>query len=173
MIGKSWILLFIAAALFPALHLIVYAAILRKLPIFSREKPIFLSHFSSACLCSAAALGFAFYDLTGDSIAAAVTVVFAHGIYSLSFLELWSLSQISYSREILVLAGQKGQLKRSAPPAALVQVGHAKKAGRLDSLLSLNIINYQGDTINLTPKGMILARTLQLMAWFANLRQTG
>ena len=173
MTGESWGFLLIATMLYFPLHLALYVAILRNLPTFSKEKPIFLYHFASACLCSGIAFAFALYDQSDESIATAVIVIFAHGIYSLSFLELWSLSQISYSREILVLAERQGRLDESKPHAALVLVGDTKKTGRLESLLRLKIIENNGDEINLAPKGIILARILRLMAWFANLRQTG
>ncbi len=168
-----WFAYYIAAILYLSLHMAVYVIFLRKVPSFAKEKWIFLYHLVSVCVLCVMAFTSVLNDLTGTGTAAATSVVFAHGIYSLSFLELWSLSQISYSREILALAARQDGLAMFPPPVELVRIGDRKKAGRLNSLLHLKLIRRDGNTIHLTMQGRVVAWTLRSVSWFANLKHTG
>lgn len=156
-----------------ALHVVIYFAALRRLSSFSEERTIFFYHFFSALFCTAAGVVFSLYLQTPENLAAATALIFAHGVYSLSFLELWSLSQISYSREILLLAANEGHLQRFPPPASLVSTGDSKKVGRLDSLFRLGLLRHTGEYVMLTPKGSAIAGILRLVAWFPNLKRMG
>jgi hypothetical protein len=68
-----------------------------------------------------------------------------HGIYSLSFLELWSLSRGSYSLSILAAVERDPSLQSllldTANPGA---IGQQKRNARLISLQQLGLLNQQG-----------------------------
>src|SRR5271170_8479003 len=83
-----------------ACHLVAYALVLRWIPFFRTEFGIFALHVASFLgLLAAVALR----PTNGPGLAAPRIVLgmSLHGIYSLSFLELWSLTQGSYSLAIL------------------------------------------------------------------------
>jgi hypothetical protein len=85
-----------AFAVYLIAHLAAYVAWLRRLALLRTEKGIFLYHFVSAVITGLAAIAAAFIDPAGFGFAGFVIVLSAHGIYSLSFLELWSLAQGGY-----------------------------------------------------------------------------
>ena len=156
-----------------ALHFLAYVLILRKLALFGLEKSIFLYHVISAFLFFCAVLLSMLRDASQEHIVVAVAVICLHGIYSLTFLELWTLSQISFSREVLIRIAKQGSLKMSPPPADLVQIGESKKAGRLDVMLQLNLIEREDSHFHLTRRGRLVSAALATIAWLANLTATG
>lgn len=164
---------FLLSVAYLALHLTSYALVLRRLPVFELERSIFLYHFVSAFVFSSCALLVVINDPTEERVGAAVAVICAHGIYSLTFLELWTLSQISYSREVLGLAERRGSLRVSPPPPELVLIGDEKKAGRLDAMIKLQLLRREGNVFQLTPRGRLVSKALGILAWLANLKQTG
>ena len=88
-------------ALYLAAHLLLYVAVLRHLPAFRREQTIFAYHALSAVLVTASAVVVPLALGTGFDAEWFVAVVALHGIYSVSFLELWSLAEGGYSLQIL------------------------------------------------------------------------
>ena len=96
-------LMLLAAALgYILLHAGLYFAVLRRIPACVTERGVFLYHFASAVCFSVAALTlWLFVPASGASFPFVVGVVMLHGIYSLSFLEIWSLTEGSYSLQIM------------------------------------------------------------------------
>lgn len=167
--ANYWLL----SAIYLALHFGAYALTLRKLPPFKLEKFIFLYHFISALLFSCVVLLGLVNHMTEQHIAAAVSVVCAHGIYSLTFLELWTLSQISFSRELLIHIETYGSLEICPPPAHLVLLGESKKVERLHAMLRLQLIALEDNQFHLTSRGRLVSSVLAAIAWLANLNKTG
>ena len=106
----------IVALVWLACHFLIYAAVLRDMPLFQTERGIFLYHLTSAAVFMAAALVILPIRRDGEAFSVASALVAAHGIYSISFLELWSLAQGSYSLSIM----GRGRSDRSRPGPSLL-----------------------------------------------------
>ena len=61
-------------------------------------------------------------------------------IYSISFLELWTLSEGSHSPQILARVSRRGTISREELFTASEEIGARKKHHRLDDLLALKLI---------------------------------
>ncbi len=84
-----------------ALHFLLYVLVLRGRPLVQSERGIFLYHFGSAAVFTLVAFCLAVSYFSDAAIAIAIGLSALHGIYSLSFLELWTLAEGSYSMSIL------------------------------------------------------------------------
>lgn len=153
-------------------HLAAYLFLLRHLAFLRTERGVFLYHFVSFCMFVAAA---AFVG--APSVPASVTYGFAaaaaHGIYSISFLELWSLSQISYSFDVLHAIQANPGRDVDDLITELARTGDAKKAKRVASLGYLGLVAESGDRVSLTTLGRSIGMALRGLRWLANLRETG
>ena len=146
--------LLIAILCYLLAHFIGYACWGRTRPVLRSEKGIFLFHAVSwlalvGGVMIASALLTPHHLLPGALLAAAL-----HGIYSLSFLELWSLTQGSYSLAILAEAAGAGPALPALSPAELAAIGRQKRADREASLASLGLLDRTG---GLTPRGHLVA----------------
>jgi hypothetical protein len=153
-------------------HFLSYVVYLRRLSALRTEKGIFLFHLLSYLLVVAIALASA-YALESGNLAAASAIAAAHGLYSLSFLELWSLAQGSYSLRILDVIGATPTCTAESVVAALSEVGDQKKEQRLSSLQELGLAKPVDGYLRLTPGGHAAASFIRLLRWLANLRETG
>src|SRR5437867_732202 len=129
------------------LHLTLYLAFLRNRDTFRRERGIFAYHVLSAAVSVSAVTGVVFFA-PAEALAVLAVVVSLHGIYSMSFLELWSLSQGSYSITILRSLDQAGA-ETSLDEAALEAVGADKRENRLKGLESMGLTWQDGDRAEL------------------------
>jgi hypothetical protein len=93
-------------------HFVLYVFPLRQKAFFQSERGIFLYHLASAVLFSVAALALWKVEFNDAGLATALALIAAHGIYSISFLELWSLAQGSYSIAIIAGAASQGAVSR-------------------------------------------------------------
>jgi hypothetical protein len=86
---------------------------------------------------------------------------------------LWTLSQISYSREILL----KAKLNQSSSPPKnqqdLEDLGIQKKIARIDSLQRMKILKKKNQGWALTSLGKFIALNLKILLWLPNLRDRG
>jgi hypothetical protein len=76
------------------------------------------------------------------TMAAVMLGLSLHGIYSLSFLELWSLTQASYSLQLLAAKAQKD--RPDTPIHKGTAIGRQKLDERSKSLLQIGLITRQG-----------------------------
>ena len=142
-------MIFIAAYL--SLHFLLYAFFLRNLRLFYGEKAIFLYHALSFGVFSAAAT--LLWVLRVKDPRWAAIAVSLHGIYSLSFLEFWALSDGGYSLRIL------DRIDRNGPSAdfdVLETLGASKKKYRLESLKRLKLIASGPQGWKLTLRGTLV-----------------
>jgi hypothetical protein len=154
-----------AAAAYLLGHFIFYVAVLRRLRRLQKEFWIFLYHAWSA-------VGLLVSLLVVSAPAVAIAGCLSlHGIYSLSFLELWSLSEGGYSLAILrrVQAASGGAISQES----LAPIGSAKKSRRIASLMRLGLVARSGSTIRLTPGGRAVAAGLRLLVAVARLTEVG
>jgi hypothetical protein len=143
-------------------HFLIYALALRRSPRFRSEKIIFLYHLGSAVvfgvgaiLCAAISPAF--------GVAGAVVVLSLHGIYSLSFLELWSLAQGGYSLSIIASVAQAEASGREPDFLALAAIGEAKQEDRIAALERLGLVARTRGRISLTTRGGTIASLLHAL----------
>jgi hypothetical protein len=159
---------FVAAYL--ACHLLAYAAVFRRVAWLRTERGIFLLHAVSflafGCgLALQALLGGGAPGLAAPHLVLALSL---HGIYSLSFLELWSLTQGSYSLAILALVARSRTAATPQALASLGAIGPMKKSARAGGLASLGLLRQSpGGGATLTPAGAAVARLVRALLWFS------
>lgn len=166
-------ILLLYSAVHIACHFGAFVALRLRSAWLQSEKGIFLLHVVSAAALAAAALLTVAFHADGATLGAAGAGVFAHGIYSLTFLEFWSLSQISYSRDVLLIA-RSGRLPvHGQAPEELLALGERKRAGRLRALERLGLVESAAGAWRVTPKGRMVSGALRLLQWLSNLRMHG
>jgi hypothetical protein len=156
---------FLATSGYLAVQFLLFLGVVRHLPWGRTERGILFFQ--------CAAYGFL---LTLISIGSTVLppdplLVFAaglHGIYSLSFLELWSLTQGSYSLGILAQIDRLGGAALPSDLAGQTDIGRQKQHQRYQSLVSLGLLRTDGQ---LTARGWIAAHTLRCVASLSNSRK--
>src|SRR5215210_578880 len=106
----------------------------------------------------------------GIDLEVAVAIVGLHGLYSVTFLELWSLAEGGYSLQIL--EGLAGAERRGEPAdiEALRAIGAAKQGNRLAGLASIGLVRYEGSRVALTGPGRLVASAFALLAWLTNVQ---
>jgi hypothetical protein len=152
-----------AFAVYLAAHLAAYVAGLRRLAPLRTEKGIFLYHFGSAVITGLAALAAALIDPPGFGLAGFVIVLSVHGIYSLSFLELWSLAQGGYSLSIIAGITHAEAIGAEPDFSGLAAIGAAKQTERVAALERLGLIARAGGRIGLTTRGGAMAAVLHAL----------
>jgi hypothetical protein len=155
-----------------ALHALIYF-MLRNHTLFQSERGIFLYHFVSAAVFSLVALVTAVILLSDAVFAVAVGLIAAHCIYSLSFLELWTLAEGSYSMTILTGIASQGTLSRKVLVDAFARIGDAKKGNRLSLLSQLSLARRDGSHWRLSARGRLLADLLNVLRWLAAIKKHG
>lgn len=143
----------LAIATYLAVHFAGYVLVLRNRAGLRSEKGIFLYHLASAVLAGLAALAFAVLEPDAFGFAGVVLVLSLHGIYSVSFLELWSLAQGGYSLSILAGVLQAEASGKEPDFAGLAAIGRAKQAGRVAALERLGLVSGTEGRIALTAHG--------------------
>ncbi|MDQ6670578.1 MAG: hypothetical protein M3069_07455 [Chloroflexota bacterium] len=159
--------------LYLVLHFGLYVLKLRNLPAFSQESTIFGYHFWSAAGLSMAAIIAWLADPSRETAALAAAAISAHGIYSTSFLELWSLSEGGYSLSILRLLTNAKAAGSVVEAGVLHEIGARKKGNRVHGLLKLKLARQHDNRFELTVLGRAVAAVFSGIAWAANLRELG
>lgn len=168
----AWYLLALAIAMI-AVHLLCYVVAFRNVGSFRKESVIFSYHLASFILLLVIAAGFFARAPYEEVLISAVGALALHGIYSMSFLELWSLSQISYSVAMLAAIEAEPNLDIPGVKAAFSHTGQDKKTARLAALEKLSLVRLSGTQVFLTSRAKPIAKGLAVVRWIANLRATG
>jgi hypothetical protein len=155
-------------AVYLAAHFLAYAVLLRKSAALRCEKGIFLYHFVSAVLTALAGCTYALTASSPNGFAVLALVLSVHGIYSLSFLELWSLAQGGYSLSVISSIA-RAEANGVAPDFShLEQIGETKQRERIAGLEKLRLIARSDGSITLTRSGSRVAALLHgLHKWIA------
>jgi hypothetical protein len=160
---------FVVAICWCAVHFLAYV-LLRGRYIFGTERSIFIFHIVPFCVFGAGILWvLPSTELTLSTGAGALAI---HGIYSLSFLEAWSLSDGSYSISILKAIHRKDIVTPEQAIAALSLIGEAKKQDRLAALQRLGLLTSIGTRFVLTRRGSKVATALKCLRWLVNYSET-
>ncbi|HJT78345.1 MAG TPA: hypothetical protein VJ739_14170 [Gemmataceae bacterium] len=156
-----------------AAHFAAYVLLFRHRAAFRRERPIFLYHAGPALAVTLTALALALAAPTPGRLAAFVLVVSLHGVYSISFLELWSLAQGGYSVNMLGWFERANAAGARPDLAELETIGSGKKADRLGGLQRLGLLQPHGPGYRLTGRGRLVAAALYGILRLANLKEPG
>lgn len=158
-------ILFLATLVYLGLHLGCYALVFRRLVSFRSERTVFLLHAGSFFLWVGAVALAGLAWLPRDAAAGSVVAAGLHGIYSLTFLELWSLTEGSYSLAILAAIARNGGRATDVELAGIRQIGAAKQGQRIVSLQRLRLIQASG---KLSATGWLAARALRTILCVSN-----
>lgn len=153
-------------------HLSFYIVLGRNFLSLRSESGIFLFHFISflslGILCSMMILLF----VTKNKFPLFIGVLSLHGIYSLSFLELWSLSQGSYSLSVLRLSPIPLN-SHSHAMEKLECIGDVKFAERLLSIQKMGLLQKCGDKVKITRFGAASAAIFFTLIKLTNISDRG
>lgn len=138
------------------LHPLACRALARLHPFWRTERGIFAAH-ALAYILALTAAGLAGWDAAWLVAAAGLL-----GLYSLSFLELWSLTEGSYSLALLARVRDLGPGATPAALASLAAVGRGKGRQRTANLAGLGLVERAaaGTAPRLTALGRACARLL-------------
>jgi hypothetical protein len=154
--------------LYMAAHLLLYFAVLRHLPAFRTERTIFLYHAVSAVGVTLVVVASLLMPGSGADLEWAVAVVALHGIYSVSFLEVWSLADGGYSLQILEHVERANRLGEQPDVEALRAIGIAKQGNRLAGLAAIGLVRQEAGRLSLTAPGRVVASCFALLAWLTH-----
>jgi hypothetical protein len=157
-------------AVYLAAHLVLYFAVLRHLPAFRGERTIFLYHALSAIGVSLVVIVSLFVPGSGADLEWVIAVIALHGVYSTTFLEVWSLAEGGYSLQILEQVERAERLGEGLDPEALRAIGSAKQGNRLAGLASIGLVRQEAGRVSLTPAGRVLASCFALLGWLTNVQ---
>jgi hypothetical protein len=164
---------FLCAGYLP-LHFLLYFALRRTISALRSERSIFLYHFGSALAFTVAFGCWALASESADAWVWFTAAVMLHGMYSLSFLELWALADDSYSLAILaaIEAAEDRSEKRLA--GELSTIGQRKQKSRLNSLLRLRLVRSDpnGDIV-LTGLARTVIFVSKRLLFLANVQRHG
>lgn len=155
------------------LHLTFYLVLLRDWPALKNEKAIFLSHCGSFAALVFAAAASCILVPGEQMVKAALAALALHAIYSMSFLELWSLSQSSYSIAMLDAIEEQPDLNTEALTARFAATGKQKKEARLLGLERMGLLRRGRGRLELARRGWVAAALLLALRFIAKLGHTG
>jgi hypothetical protein len=155
---------------FSAVSFAIYASTLRRR--LQGERAILLYQLSSAALFTLIVGVWSCLD-EAWGLEAFVGSVALHCIYSLSFLELWSLAEGGYSLAILREIDRASRAGEAVRFDTLHSIGEQKRAGRLESLAIKRLVKQRDGICALTGAGRAVASGLRIFRVLANLRDIG
>ena len=153
----------LAIAVYLAAHFAAYVVGLRHRAGGQSEKGIFLYHVASAAFAGLAGVAFAVLEPDQFGLSGLVLVLSLHGIYSLSFLELWSLAQGGYSLSIIASVARAEASGTEPDFLALAAIGEAKQEDRVAALEKLGLVARTDEHIALTARGGRIAFLLDAL----------
>ena len=163
--------LFISAIVYAAIHFIICMTAIWTCRL--RERGIFLFHVGSFLILGVMLIGFLLLNFSEGFFTAAVASLAFHAIYSLSFLELWALSDGGFSLRILADASGPARLTLRDIVARHRKVSDEKKIRRIASLISLGLVSKDGMAYRLTSRGRFVSTCFAGIAALSGFRQGG
>jgi hypothetical protein len=161
----------ILAALFViVIHASLYALWLRRHVWFGQERGILLYHVVSFTMLMFGLIAYMLFIEREWLIGAGALCL--HGIYSLSFLELWALSEGGFSLAILRVV----ESQRTSPSdieKTFTALADQKRNGRLQGLVGLRMAEADGEKFRATRMGQTAAFVLRVVRLLNNMERTG
>ena len=161
----------VAFAIYLVLHFGLYVLIFRHRPAFRNERTIFCYHAWPALGVGGVTVGVLLME--PSRFAEVAIVLCLLGIYSLTFLELWSLAEGSYALSILLSVYAAEQTGIPPDLATLERIGATKKADRIGGLEHLGLVEAQGGLLHLTRTARIVTPALAGLARLIALQRKG
>jgi hypothetical protein len=124
-------------------HLLAYIAVFRYWRAFTAERTIVIYH--GLAFTAVFVVVFVAFARGAIGFAASCGLLAVQYLYSLSFLELWTLAEGSYSLQILLRVSRQPSISREEIIATYEAIGADKKRNRLDDLHSLKLIEKSPD----------------------------
>lgn len=156
---------------FIACHFLAYGLVFRHIRYFQTETGIFRLHAWSFFIIELALVTLRLCPILGNTQIGAPLFIFAgslHGIYSLSFLELWSLTEGSFSLSIINHVAQAKGTCSLQSLVPLSSIGAQKTSSRVSSLTSAGLLRPKsGAGSELTRFGAFAALCIRLLLWFS------
>jgi hypothetical protein len=150
-------------------HLVLFVVLRKR---FGSTEGAILK-FQVASFCALVGICLAVLLISADvSFTGAVGAIAIHGIYSLSFLELWSLAEGGYSLQLLS-ALDSGPVSRSSVIDFVAEIGDAKREARIRSLKAAGLITTSDRQLNLTGRGRLAAGAVAVLRKIAGFREPG
>ncbi len=84
----------------------------------------------------------------------------ASAVYALSFLELWSLAQGSYSLQLLQAMGAQTPVNPYGIGSA---IGHEKQTSRIDGMIAMGLMQEKNGLLEISFKGRLIALFTELL----------
>lgn len=157
------------AVVWCASHLGLFVVLRGRLA--SAEAAILKFHVGSFCIFAGLCVPvFLIADDVSPTVAVGALAV--HGIYSLSFLELWSLAEGGYSLQLLS-ALELGPASRSGVTSFVAEIGDAKREARIRSLEAARLIATSDGRLTLTARGRLAAGAIAILRKIAGFREAG
>ena len=153
-------------------HFLAYVTLLRHSARLRTERGVFLYHLVPAMVAGLAGLAFVFAGSAPSRFAELVLVLSVQGIYSISFLELWSLAQGGYSLSILRSVARSEGNGVDPDFSRLKWIGETKQRERIVGLERLGLIVVT-DRIALTRRGKRIAFLLHSLLEWVDPRKDG
>lgn len=153
------------------MHLLFFLVLLRHRQAVKQERGIFLYHavfFVFACFGAALASAVLIGDVDFKTL---VIVASLQGIYSMTFLESWSLSEGSFSYSILALLIQRRGQKLDVE--ASKSIGAQKRSVRSSSLVKLGLLNQEDNLLTASSRGRGVSRIFAFALWLINVKHNG
>ena len=156
------------------LNLAGYFLYLRRRLMQDAEGAVLKYHVVSFCL-TAAICGALAVSMDRDGFAAWVAAVCLHAIFSMSFLELWSVSEGSFFLAVMdrLVAWRKTGGGQPFDVSPLAEIGRRKRINRLDALLGKGWIAEKNGMLSLTGTGRAVAGAFNLLRWIMHVRKSG
>jgi hypothetical protein len=155
-----------------ACHLALFVCFRRR-ALLQQERGIFLFHASSFLLLAIVLIICLSVEPTGKTVAVVVASLALHGIYSLSFLELWALSKTGFSLRLLANLDQTGPRTMADIVSDQTRLSDQKKVDRIHSLLALGLVHETSRGYSLTARGRWIAASIEALARLAGMRELG
>lgn len=158
-----------AASLWVGAHLVAYVVGLRHWHVLHSEKGILAYHvLSVTTLAVALATGV----LAWPGLLHAAGAVALHGVYSMTFLCLWSSSQGGFALRLMQRLAD-GPIERQALEKAFGRWADGKQGVRLAGLQRAGLLELQPHGYRATRRGAALAAALRVMRAVNHLERTG
>jgi hypothetical protein len=148
-------------------HFILYLYIFRNFKIFRHEQVIFIYHLVFF-LISLTVMIFAYHNR-------ALTILTFFGllslllIYNMTFLDIWSLAQGSYSLQILSIVSLHPGISTTDIISKTKYIGVEKKDSRLQHLINMRLAKInQLNEIKLTPFGILINQFFNAIKLFTS-----
>lgn len=171
----SVLVMLIYCGVYFVLQFFLYFLLSKAFNSFTTERSIFLYHLGSSSFFTAVVGFWAARATSPDSWVWFTIVVMLHGIYSLSFLELWALADDSYSLAILAAIERAGSASEADLIEKLSAIGARKQKSRVNDLTGLGLIRgpADGKMLFLTTTGRCLAFCTRILLFLTGVRRYG